>query len=212
VIVTGPAPTTTNGHDNGHGHGPVATKDRPAPGAGAFGMGLFLVSLGVLFIAGIVAYAIVRSRAGAWPPPGTPPLPQVLWLSTALIVAGSVAMQWALTCVRANALLRFRIAISLTLALGLAFLASQTAAWIHLVEARSTVRSSLYGYLFYFMTGVHALHVLGGIVPLVVITVNAFYGRYTALSYAAVRFCTMYWHVLGVVWLVLFWMLASSGT
>jgi len=209
--MAGSTKPATNGHGNGRGAEAVPTKARPAPGAETFGMGIFLVSLAVLFVAGIVAYAVVRSRAGAWPPPNSPPLPDTLGVSTAIIVAGSAAIQWALACIRAEQRIRFRTALSLTLALALAFLASQTTTWIQLATLRATVRSSLYAYLFYFLTGLHALHVIGGIVPLVVITVNAFYDRYSAVSYGAVRFCTMYWHFLAVVWLVLFGLLVAAG-
>jgi heme/copper-type cytochrome/quinol oxidase subunit 3 len=38
--------------------------------------------------------------------------------------------------------------------------------------------------------------------------VNAYYDRYSALYHTAVRFCTMYWHFLGVVWITLYGMLA----
>lgn len=206
-----PAPTTGNGRGNGHAPDPRPTKERPAPGAGSFGLGVFLISLGVLFVAGIVAYSVIRVRAGAWPPPGSPPPPRALWLSTALILGTSGAIQWAVACVRAHARLRFRIALSLTLALALAFCASQVAAWSHFRAAQGTLRPGLYEYLFYFMTGLHGLHVLGGLVPLVVITVNAFYERYSPLSPGGVRFCAAYWHFLGGVWLVLFWMLVSGA-
>jgi cytochrome c oxidase subunit 3 len=171
-------------------------------------MVIFLVSLGVLFAGSLVAYVVVRWRAAGWPPADLPPLPRVLVLSTALILAGSGTVQWALVSARSGRLLRLRIALTATLALGIAFLASQTAGWVQLVGARATVRSDLYSWMFYFLTGLHALHVIGGLVPLTVVTVNAYYNRYSALYHTAVRFCTMYWHFLGVVWITLYGMLA----
>ena len=195
---------------NGRGGPPAPTKENPAPGSGPLGMGLFLLSLGVLFLGSLVAYAVIRYRAEAWPPPDVPPLPRALWVSTVLILAGSVTIQWSLANAKSNRRTALRVTLAATLALALSFLASQSAAWIQLVSAAATIRASLYGWLFYFLTGLHAVHVLGGIAPLIVVTVNAHYGRVTPLSLGGLRYCVMYWHFLGGVWLVLFTMLVAT--
>ena len=79
---------------------PSGDKKSPAPGAGPFGMAVFLISLSMLFLGSLVAYAVVRARAGDWPPAGAPALPRALWGSTALLVACSVAVQSALVTIR----------------------------------------------------------------------------------------------------------------
>ena len=56
---------------------------------------------------------------------------------------------------------------------------------------------------FYVLTGMHAVHVIGGLVPLVVITRRAFAGRDDP-QHAGVIYTAMYWHFLDAVWLVLF--------
>lgn len=202
---TGPAPTTNGTAGNGKGEPPAPSKERPAPGAGPFGMILFLTSLGVLFLGSLVAYSVIRLRSADWPPPGTPALPAGLWVSSGLIVLGSVAIQSALHRIRRGQRLWTRTWLSGTLVLALAFLGTQTANWIALLRVQGD--TTLYGWLFYFMTGLHAAHVIGGVVPLVVVTVNAFYDRYSPLRHGAIRYCAMYWHFLGGVWLALFAML-----
>jgi cytochrome c oxidase subunit 3 len=195
-------------HGNGKGHPEVATKENPAPGAGPFGLAIFLVSLAVLFAASVVAFVALRFGADAWRATEPPPLPRTLWLSTALILAGSCTAEISLRAARANRQTALRGTLFATLILGVAFLASQTWSWLRLVQARTTLGTSLYGWLFYFLTGLHALHLIGGLVPLTVITVNAFYNRYSPVWHTPVRFSTMYWHFLGVVWLTLFAVLA----
>lgn len=185
---------------------------RTPPDADPLGFSLFLVSLGVLFLGSLVAYFAVRSRFDVWPPAGTPPLPRLLWVSSTLIVIGGATVQWALVSARANRPGALRRALALTLALGVGFLVTQTLSWVQLLSGHTDVHQHhVFGYLFIFVTGLHALHVVGGLVPLAVVTVNAFRGRYSAVNPSGVRYCAIYWHFLGAVWLVLFGVLVLSG-
>jgi cytochrome c oxidase subunit 3 len=156
----------------------------------------------------VVAYVVVRLRSGPWPPPGLPPLPSGLGVSTALLVAADVALETAARSVVPLRPGRLRMTLMAALLLSLAFLGSQVACWIRFVMATSSV--TLYGWLFFFVTGLHAVHVLGGIVPLVIATVNAWHDRFPASRDGAVRVCAVYWHFLGVVWLTIWLMLAWS--
>jgi cytochrome c oxidase subunit III len=54
------------------------------------------------------------------------------------------------------------------------------------------------------MTGLHALHVVGGLVPLALVTIAAFQDMYGPKKNAAIRYTAMYWHFLDAVWCVLF--------
>jgi cytochrome c oxidase subunit 3 len=190
----------TNGKDSHE----TPTKERPAPGAWRLGMFLFLTSLGILFLASIVATVIIRFRTGVWPPPGMPPPPTRLWVSTAILAVSGVTMQWAVVSARRDRHDSLKAAMILTTLLAVAFLVSQILNWWHWVGESATIRSSLYAYLFYVLTGLHALHVLGGLVPLIVVTVNAFYGRYSSFFHTGVKLCAIYWHFLGIVWVLLF--------
>jgi len=171
-------------------------------------MAIFLLSLAVLFLASLIALVAVRWRTGGGAGPSS--LPPTLALSTALILAASATVQVAAGAARANRQLLLRVTLLATLALGLAFLASQASAWGQLIAARMTMRSSLWGWSFYFLTGLHAAHVLGGLVPLGIVTVNAFHGRYSPLRSSSPRFVAMYWHFLGAVWIVLYATLALT--
>ena len=176
--------------------------------AGMLGMRLFLVSLGVLFGAVLVGYLVIRLQPTAEPAPEIPPLPAGLWLSTVLMLISSVTMQWALGAARRDRHRQLRVGMAATTLLGLAFLGTQTVCWIQwsgpLTASLDEVQKAFVLTGFYVLTGVHALHVIGGLIPLAAVTIRSFRNRYSSTDHAAVRYCAMYWHFLDGVWLVLF--------
>lgn len=184
-------------------------KSAAGSGAGMLGLRLFLASLSAVFAATLVAYLVVRARAEVWPPPGVPQLPRTLWVSTVLLVASSATITWAQRGARRGNGTALRRGLALTTLLGLAFLASQTRNWFVLVAANLTMRTNLYGFTFYLLTGLHALHVLGGLGPLAGLTVQAWRGPGSDLARRVV-YLAAYWHFLDAVWLVLFAVLLAT--
>lgn len=166
-------------------------------------MRLFLVSLGILFSACIVGYLVIRSRADQWPPPGTPELPAGLWVSTALLAVLSTLLVVAVRSARASDTSALGRQLTAANALAVAFLAAQTGNWVAVAAAGELPRESLLLFGFYVFTVLHALHVLGGIVPLVLVTLRARQGRYVD-DPEPVELVAMYWHFLGVAWLAIF--------
>lgn len=179
--------------------------------AGRMGLRIFLISLGVLFIATLIAFASVRmflAERNAWPA-DLPPLPNLLWLSTAVLAMSSVSMQWAVNGIRAGHQRRLRAGLLITALLGVGFLLVQSRCWLEWMvpvsqrwdesdEHRFALTS------FYVLTGIHALHVIGGLIPMTVTARRAFDGRYSPDEHAAVQYVAAYWHFLGVVWIVLY--------
>lgn len=183
--------------------------------AGRQGMIIFLVSLGMLFTASLIGYVVMRFSGGDKIPGGLPPLPRLLWLSTAVLLACSATIQWALVSARRGLDRRLCAAMLVTAGLGLGFLAIQTICWLSWSAAIADLwsrsdqgRYALTG--FYVLTGIHAAHVIGGLVPLIIITIHSLQGRYSRESHAAVHYVAMYWHFLDAVWLVLFAVLLLS--
>lgn len=174
------------------------------------GMILLLVSIGVLFIASLVAYAVTRAQQDVWRAPGSAGLPPGLIGSTLLLAGVSAAMQWSVVSIRKNRFATFNRAIVLTGVLAAAFLVGQALNWTHL--ARTTAGApSLFAFTFYLLTGIHAVHVLGGLVPLGVVLWRARQREYSSSRCEGVRFCAQYWHFLGAVWLVLAAVLALGS-
>lgn len=183
----------------------------PSSDPGRLGMFLLLLMLSVLFLASLVLFAIFRVKAAEWPPRGTPKLPGGLWISTVVLVLSSGTMHAALRSARRNRQGGLRIAMAATTVLGLAFLALQAHNWHELIRAGLPMQKNFYAFFFYTLTGLHAAHVIGGVIALLVVSVFAFLGRYGPAAYAGVWRCAVYWHFLDVVWLVLFATLEASG-
>src|SRR6185295_5597870 len=96
------------------------------------------------------------------------------------------------------------------LGLGISFLVCQAVAWYEFFD-RQTFGRHLYAFTFYILTGLHALHVIGGVAALAVVSTRARRHAYSWAAHAGVRSIAAYWHCLGVVWVVLYATLAIAG-
>jgi cytochrome c oxidase subunit 3 len=167
------------------------------------GMRLFLVSLGILFGASLIGYLVIRWRADQWPPPGTPELPPGLWASTAILAVLSVLLVVAVRSARAAETVALGRQLAAATALAVAFLAAQTGNWGGMAAGGVVPQQSLLLFAFYVLTFLHALHVLAGVVPLVLVTLRTRKGRYVD-DPEPVELVAAYWHFLGVAWLAIF--------
>ena len=168
-------------------------------------MMVFIVALSMFFAASIAIYLLMRQMHQPWPPRGFPALPATLWLSTLDIVFSSITIQGAVLAARRDDKIGLRRNLVATLLLGLGFLSLQVYAWYVIwkqVVGVAADISSTYLKMFYAITGLHAVHVLGGLVPLVMVTVAAYQGMYGRKKNAAVRYTAIYWHFLDAVWCV----------
>lgn len=169
--------------------------------AGRLGMRFFLLSLSMLFAASIVGFLVVRAKAPTWPPEGAPPLPSGLWLSTALILLSSWTFSKAFREVAGGDQQgAFRWLVG-TVLLSLVFVANQILNWIALWPALYARATALYVFSFLLLTVLHALHVVGGLVSLGVVTAKA---KRATVTTQTMAYAGMYWHFLTIVWLVLF--------
>ena len=187
------------------------------PGTHTLGMWLFLAALAMLFLGGMIAYVIIRitgTFAGTHPltneiiPATAPPLgsfsmPPVLWLSTTAILLSSYTIHRALDNVVHERQMKFRQALFVTLLLVVPFFLAQGAGLASMLREAAAGGSALQNAIV-FLIIIHALHVVGGLVPLIVVTKNAHAGRYDHEYHTPVRSLAMYWHFLDGVWLVMF--------
>jgi cytochrome c oxidase subunit 3 len=177
--------------------------------ANRFGMTLFLISLGVLFAATALGILIIRIQLGdknVWPN-DLPAPPGLLLVSTLVLVVSSITMEMAHRRARRGERGPSRRALVLTLGLGAIFVVMQGFAWLewwraiesHWVDSDAW-RLALSG--FYIMTGLHAAHVIGGLIALG-LAWRGLRGDAEGVGEAAVigvERCTYYWHFLGAAW------------
>lgn len=165
-------------------------------------MAFVLFSLSVLFVVTLFVALVLRRNATRWDPGVAPAFPPILWANTIVLVASSISLRHAVRAIAEGRGRALTTGIAATFALGVAFLAGQSWAWHDLLGAGVTMAGP-YGTVFYWLTGLHAAHVLGGLVSLGVCQARALLGRYTRESHLGVELCEVYWHFLGAVWLVL---------
>lgn len=171
--------------------------------AAVLGMWLFLASLTMLFGSSLIGYLIIRMRS---PIAGTMDLPPGLWISTVALLISGLTMHVALRSVRQERQQLFRISMLATGVLAVVFLAVQSTSLFELFQAHLNSLNknvALYG-LVLMLVITHGAHVVGGLFPMGVVTSRALQGKYDHESHQGVKLCSMYWHFLEVVWIVLF--------
>ena len=185
-------------------HRGVASLRRPA-----LGLFILLAVITSLFGLFISAYWMRMQHAhGDWNPLA---VPQVLWLNTGLLVLSSAGMQWAREAAKRGQAGRVRVALIAGGAFAWAFLAGQLLAWSQLSASGHFAASSPAAGFFYLLTGVHGLHLLGGLLVWGKTVVRmAQPGVELVDLRLSVELCTVYWHYLLLVWLVLFAVLLST--
>jgi len=185
----------------------------PAPAR--TGLWVFLAVLTSLFALCITGYWM---RMGHGPAAGVAPIdwrpltePRVLWLNTALLVLGSVSMQWARHAADRGDAARTQIAWLCGGVFAAAFIVGQGIAWRQLQAAGAYAASNPANAAFYLLTGLHAVHLIGGLVAWVRTSLRMFRADSTVDSTRlSVELCTVYWHFLLLVWLVLFGLLLKT--
>ncbi|NCF56468.1 MAG: hypothetical protein GWP41_09440 [Planctomycetia bacterium] len=178
----------------------------PNPIAIRMGMWLFLSSIGVFFIASIIGIVIIRNSSPNWGE-NAPPIPDLAWVSTGVILLISVFSQLGLSSVREDSLRLFKACMWLVLILGFVFLFLQEQVWQQMLsggDGSFNASSSLHGWTIYALGLIHALHLAGGLVFQAYVTSYATRGGYWSLHHITVQQVTLYWHFLGGVWVGLF--------
>jgi cytochrome c oxidase subunit III len=133
-----------------------------------------------------------------------------LWVNTAALALGSVALQFARGAARRGELGELRSDLLAGGASALAFLAGQLMAWHQLADAGYYLATNPANAFFYMLTALHGLHLAGGIVALGWVTAKAWRGgdRIERLR-VSIDLCAVYWHFMLFVWLVLLVVLAG---
>lgn len=176
------------------------------PGGGAsllppakIGLGVFLAVVGSLFALFISAYSM-RMELIDW---RALPVPKLLWFNTGVLIVSSAALQWAQIAVRRNDSDNVLIGLLAGGVSAVVFVIGQLLAWQQLNAAGYFLAANPANAFFYLITAVHGLHVLGGLAALSRTIVKAWCGVEVPRLRLSVELCTMYWHFLLLVWLIL---------
>lgn len=163
------------------------------------GLGVFLAVVGSLFALFISAYSM-RMELIDW---RALPVPPLLWFNTGVLILSSGALQWAQGAARRDEPDDVLIGLLAGSVSAVIFLIGQLLAWQQLNAAGYFPAANPANAFFYLITATHGLHVLGGLVALGRTTAKAWHGVAVPRLRLSVELCTMYWHFLLLVWLVL---------
>ena len=168
------------------------------------GLWLFMFTLSGVFGLFMVAYQMRIELTTDWIPV---PKPTVLWMNTVVLMLASVAFEYTKSQARQMKAAGIRKGLIISGVLTFTFLAGQLGAWNELEASGYFLAGNPANSFFYLMTGLHGLHLLGGLLVWAKTTWRAYTGYEVALS---VELCATYWHFLLLVWIVLYGLLLST--
>ena len=162
-----------------------------------------IVSIVMLF-AGLTSAYVVRADNGNWLLFN---LPNVFFVSTAVIITSSITLFLALQMAKKNNTKGVVLGIVATFLLGIVFTYLQFQGWSELTN-KGIVFAGKYanasGSFLYVLTGLHLAHLFGGLISLFVTLINSLRKKYTAENTLGLELCSIYWHFLDILWVYLF--------
>ncbi|MBO9618007.1 MAG: heme-copper oxidase subunit III [Niabella sp.] len=165
-----------------------------------FALWVAIASILMMF-AGLTSAYVVKSNQTGW---RSFVMPKIFWVSTVVIMVSSITMQMAVKAFKNRNMQQYRAMLGVTFVLGIAFVISQVfgfeALWENNVRFKG---ASGAGQFFWPITGLHALHVIGGVVALLIIFFRSVIGKTKTYNPVPVEVMSTYWHFVDGLWLYL---------
>jgi cytochrome c oxidase subunit 3/cytochrome o ubiquinol oxidase subunit 3 len=173
--------------------------------AAQWGMASFLVSEVAFFSTLIVAYVTFLGRDTVGPTPAQALSLKLAFGTTLCLVASSFFIHLAEGALRRGSSASFKLLWTLTIVLGIAFLAGTAFEWHDLITRQGlTISRNLFGTTFYTLVGFHGLHVTAGIIAMSIFLLLSLRGAISKEHDTGVQLVSWYWHFVDVVWIVVF--------
>ena len=169
------------------------------------GMWLALIGIARFFLAFTSAYIVRSGLSDDW---AALAIPSLLWWNTLALLASSYTMERTRRSLNAGWREAGNRWVTATAALGLLFLAGQLLAWRQLAASGIYLATNPSSSFFYLLTGAHAVHLAGGLLALLYLTVAAWRYRLGPAKRTMVEVTSLYWHFMDGLWvyiLLLLW-------
>ena len=177
---------------------------------------LFLISETMIFFALFWAYFHSMLNPAIWigikwPPEGISALDPTTWplSNTLLLLSSGFAITWSHQALMDGDILESRRGLIVTLLFAISFI------FIQLYEyhnASFSINDSIYGSIFYMITGLHGLHVIGGTFFIYINGIRLTQYHFTPKRHASFSFATWYWHFVDVIWIFVYLIIYISGS
>ncbi|HUJ72628.1 MAG TPA: heme-copper oxidase subunit III [Verrucomicrobiae bacterium] len=173
------------------------------PSKGVVGMTCLIIAESAIFTIFVVAYLYYLGKDLSGPAPR-----QVLELpilNTICLLSSSVTITFAVRSLRVGDTKRFSAWWLATIALGAYFLLGTGREWARLIYDKGlTIQTNLFGTTFYSLVGLHASHVIVGLLALLVVLAFALAGSVKQEHAERAHVLALYWHFVDMVWIVVF--------
>ena len=173
------------------------------PYRGIVGMWCLIAAEAAIFAIFVVAYIYYLGKSLTGPYPS-----QVLELpifGTICLLSSSLTVHEAVSALRKGKIQRCSLALGATILLGTIFLITTAQEWYHLIyEFGLTIQSNLFGTTYYSLVGLHASHVVVGLLMLIAALLFSVTGRLTVHHAERLEVLSLYWHFVDAVWVVVF--------
>jgi cytochrome c oxidase subunit III len=158
----------------------------------------------LMMFAGFTSALIVKRNLANWI---TFDLPLAFWYSTAAIVMSSITLFFASRAFKAREMIKYKRLLLTTNVLGILFIVLQTMGFYQLWNAGVTMQSNVSFAFLWVIVLVHAAHVIGGIIALIVLFAKGFNTTKRNYSPVPVEVTSTYWHFVDALWLYLLFFL-----
>jgi len=173
------------------------------PSRGKIGMLSLIIAESAIFLIFVAAYIFYIGKSLDGPTPE-----QILTIpifATICLLSSSITMHFATAALRKGSSGAFNLLWILTLVLGAIFIASTAREWHHLIyEEDFTIKTNLFGTTFYSLVGLHASHVIVGLIGLTIVAILGLAGKVRREHTERCEVLAMYWHFVDAVWIVVF--------
>lgn len=177
--------------------------DWKQPSRGMVGMACLIAAESAIFIIFVIAYIFYTGKSLTGPTPR-----EVLDLpifSTACLLSSSITVHFAVHQLRAGKIGQCSAWLAGTVLLGGIFIAGTAKEWYELIYLHGlTIRTNLFGTTFYSLVGLHASHVIAGLIMLSLALIFSLQGKVNAQHAERLEVLSVYWHFVDAVWVVVF--------
>ena len=123
---------------------------------------------------------------------------------TVLLLSSSVTSQMGVFAAERGDVFGLRKWFTITIVMGVIFLGLVAFEWSELISEGVTVQSSVYGSVFYIITGFHMAHVTAGIIAFIVVLMRVAKSKFTPAQATAAMAVSYYWHFVDAIWVGVF--------
>jgi len=155
----------------------------------------------IMMFASLTSAYLVRRAGGNWLEFSVPTL---FYISTTVLLISSLSLHYAYHNFKKGSISQYQGGVILAFILGCAFLVLQYMGWVELFAFGIDLKGNPSGSFLYVITGIHALHILGGLAALIVSIINAFtLKKFTAKRKINFELTLQYWHFVDILWVYL---------